>query len=262
MSITRRFASIITPLIVAASFTACSDGAIGDGDDLGSPEDMSPVTNLDLKEGRAAEEPEDTENDVEDRTAEGTISGLWVYDHVQAFSNGICRYVSACNASTYNGHHPSASRAVDVMINGGGVWPTATQTQKGENIANFALKNMRKYGIWYVIWKQRINYGDGNGWQWMADRGSITQNHYDHVHVSFWTTSNLGLAVNWSGSGSTTVTCNSYTLGRSVPQGTCVQSKVDYLWYQCSSSSTWLYAPNVRTGGAGPVGACTAKYAR
>ena len=34
--------------------------------------------------------------------------------------------------------------------------------------------------------KQRINYNDGRGWQLMEDRGSITQNHYDHVHVSFY----------------------------------------------------------------------------
>jgi hypothetical protein len=34
-----------------------------------------------------------------------------------------------------------------------------------------------------VIWRQRIN--SGTGWRAMEDRGSITQNHYDHVHVSF-----------------------------------------------------------------------------
>ncbi len=35
----------------------------------------------------------------------------------------------------------------------------------------------------YVIWRQR--YNDGSGWDPMEDRGSITANHYDHVHVSF-----------------------------------------------------------------------------
>ena len=34
-----------------------------------------------------------------------------------------------------------------------------------------------------MIWRQRINLGEG--WRDMADRGSITQNHNDHVHVSF-----------------------------------------------------------------------------
>ena len=54
----------------------------------------------------------------------------------------------------------------------------------GDAVADYALANMDKYGIWYVILKQQINYG--SGWEWMEDRGSITQNHYDHVHVSFW----------------------------------------------------------------------------
>jgi hypothetical protein len=34
-----------------------------------------------------------------------------------------------------------------------------------------------------VIWQQRINFG--SGWQLMEDRGGVTANHYDHVHVSF-----------------------------------------------------------------------------
>ncbi|WP_372509255.1 hypothetical protein [Actinomadura madurae] len=39
-------------------------------------------------------------------------------------------------------------------------------------------------GISYVIWKQRIWNVRGGGWRPMEDRGSITQNHYDHVHIS------------------------------------------------------------------------------
>jgi hypothetical protein len=36
-----------------------------------------------------------------------------------------------------------------------------------------------------VIWRQRIYDMRGSGgWRQMEDRGSVTQNHYDHVHVS------------------------------------------------------------------------------
>jgi hypothetical protein len=40
----------------------------------------------------------------------------------------------------------------------------------------------------YVIWEQKIwdSRNPGAGWKPMADRGSITQNHYDHVHISSW----------------------------------------------------------------------------
>jgi hypothetical protein len=63
--------------------------------------------------------------------------------------------------------------AVDLMARG----------EKGDRIAECALDNQEALGIEYVIWKQRINYGDG--WERMADRGGMTENHFDHVHISF-----------------------------------------------------------------------------
>lgn len=47
----------------------------------------------------------------------------------------------------------------------------------------FALEHQDENATTYVIFRQR--YNDGSGWDPMEDRGSITQNHYDHVHVSF-----------------------------------------------------------------------------
>ncbi|WP_281689821.1 hypothetical protein [Pseudonocardia thermophila] len=58
-----------------------------------------------------------------------------------------------------------------------------TRGEKGDRIARCLLKNQDELGVSYVIWKQRINYGDG--WEPMEDRGSDTENHFDHVHVSF-----------------------------------------------------------------------------
>ena len=58
-------------------------------------------------------------------------------------------------------------------------------TELGNEVADYALARQTEAGITYVIWMQRINSGDGRGWRDMEDRGSITQNHYDHVHVSF-----------------------------------------------------------------------------
>lgn len=54
---------------------------------------------------------------------------------------------------------------------------------RGDAIAEFVLANRQRFGVTYVIWRQR--YNDGTGWSYMEDRGSPTANHYDHVHVSF-----------------------------------------------------------------------------
>jgi uncharacterized protein YbdZ (MbtH family) len=51
------------------------------------------------------------------------------------------------------------------------------------NLADYCAANLRNLGLKYVIWKQRIN--SGSGWRAMGDRGSLTQNHYDHVHITF-----------------------------------------------------------------------------
>jgi len=68
--------------------------------------------------------------------------------------------------------HPKGL-ALDLMVRG----------EKGDRIARCALANKEEFGVDYVIWKQRVNYGDG--WERMSDRGGITENHYDHVHISF-----------------------------------------------------------------------------
>ncbi|NUP29333.1 MAG: hypothetical protein HOQ44_22030 [Nocardia sp.] len=73
----------------------------------------------------------------------------------------------------YDGEH-GAGLALDFMV---------SDAARGDAIADFVLANKERFGVSYVIWQQR--YNDGNGWSYMEDRGSPTQNHYDHVHVSF-----------------------------------------------------------------------------
>ncbi|KGN42072.1 hypothetical protein [Knoellia aerolata] len=71
------------------------------------------------------------------------------------------------------GDHGSG-RAVDVMVTG----------SRGDAVAQWAINNMGAYNITYVIWKQRIWLAGASGWRAMDDRGSVTANHYDHVHIS------------------------------------------------------------------------------
>lgn len=65
-------------------------------------------------------------------------------------------------------------KAVDVMVAG----------STGDAVAQWAINNMGRLNISYVIWKQRIWLSGASGWRSMEDRGSVTANHYDHVHIS------------------------------------------------------------------------------
>jgi len=68
--------------------------------------------------------------------------------------------------------HPKG-KALDFMVD------QAT----GEKLAAYARQNSDELGISYVIYRQRID--TGSGWESMEDRGGVTANHMDHVHISF-----------------------------------------------------------------------------
>ncbi len=65
-------------------------------------------------------------------------------------------------------------KAVDVMVSG----------STGDAVAQWAINHMGELDITYVIWKQRIWLAGASSWRSMEDRGSVTANHYDHVHIS------------------------------------------------------------------------------
>ena len=90
--------------------------------------------------------------------------------------------------TSFSGYRPGDSGdhgkglAIDFMVPEG--------SELGDMIAEYAIQNMASRGISYIIWKQRFyapfdsKYGPANTWNPMPDRGSVTENHYDHVHVS------------------------------------------------------------------------------
>ncbi|MGL5406734.1 MAG: SH3 domain-containing protein [Propionibacteriaceae bacterium] len=90
--------------------------------------------------------------------------------------------------TTYYGVRPDGpgadhtdGRAVDFMI------PNYRNNHElGQAVANYLQAHAAEFDIRYLIWEQRIWLADypQQGWTWMADRGSDTQNHYDHVHLS------------------------------------------------------------------------------
>ena len=90
--------------------------------------------------------------------------------------------------TSFSGYRPGDSGdhgkglAIDFMVQ--------ESSELGDKIAEYAIQNMASRGISYIIWKQRFyapfdsKYGPANTWNPMPDRGSVTENHYDHVHVS------------------------------------------------------------------------------
>ncbi|MET8143875.1 hypothetical protein ABZU32_26520 [Sphaerisporangium sp. NPDC005288] len=76
-------------------------------------------------------------------------------------------------------------RACDFMMSTGGRMPDAASKARGDALAQWCIENGRQIGIMYIIWQQRYyDIRTGAGWRMMSDRGGITANHYDHVHVS------------------------------------------------------------------------------
>lgn len=87
----------------------------------------------------------------------------------------------------YRGGDPldhGSGRACDFMESTGGRMPSAGAQAHGDQVAQYAISNAAKYGVKYVIWRQRIYDLRSPGWRGMSNRGSVTANHYDHVHIS------------------------------------------------------------------------------
>ncbi|MGT2934445.1 LysM peptidoglycan-binding domain-containing protein [Streptococcus castoreus] len=96
---------------------------------------------------------------------------------------------STFGITSFSGYRPGdpgdhgKGLAIDFMVHENSVL--------GDQVAQYAIDHMAERGISYIIWKQRFYapfpsiYGPANTWNPMPDRGSVTENHYDHVHVSF-----------------------------------------------------------------------------
>ncbi|MDA8371257.1 MAG: hypothetical protein M0026_15525 [Nocardiopsaceae bacterium] len=94
-------------------------------------------------------------------------------------------YPVGCLRPGDSGEHGSG-RACDFMMSNNGGHPSAENQALGRQIADYAQANADRLGVMYIIWEQKIWSANnpGAGWKPMEDRGSVTQNHYDHVHIS------------------------------------------------------------------------------
>jgi len=77
-----------------------------------------------------------------------------------------------------SGSEHSTGHALDIMVSGA----------EGQEVADWLHANYKKLGISQLIWSQHIwtVQRSSEGWRYMPDRGSVTANHYDHVHVTVY----------------------------------------------------------------------------
>lgn len=122
------------------------------------------------------------------------VAGYDMAPHAQAWVDACREVTGASSYGTYPGHGElGPAYAVDTFS----PVPTDRRTPGtpglwrvlGDEVADFALETMRNgnpYGVYYAIWKQHIyNPSIADYWRLMENRGGDTQNHFDHVHVSF-----------------------------------------------------------------------------
>jgi hypothetical protein len=114
--------------------------------------------------------------------AAGCTNGTTVPDAVSANVKVVHTAVCAAfpDITTYgtfrnDGEH-SQGLAVDIMVSG----------DRGREVAEFVRARAAELGVNYVIYQQQIWSVErgGEGWRGMEDRGSVTANHFDHVHVT------------------------------------------------------------------------------
>lgn len=98
--------------------------------------------------------------------------------NVIAVHEAVCAaFPEITSYGTYrsDGEH-AQGLAIDIMTSG----------SRGWEVAEFLRANYAELGISYIMYSQKIWSVDrgGEGWRYVEDRGSVTANHYDHVHVT------------------------------------------------------------------------------
>lgn len=131
--------------------------------------------------GYLAEEKPAEGLDVDPATAtctNGTSVPSGVSPNIVKVHRAVCAaFPSITTYGTFRGDGEHAQGiAVDIMVSGDLGW----------QVAEFVRANYADLGVSYLIYSQRIWSVErgSEGWRPMADRGSVTANHYDHVHVT------------------------------------------------------------------------------
>lgn len=108
----------------------------------------------------------------------GTSVPSSVSPNIRAIHQSVCaNFPEITTYGTLRGDGEHAQGiAMDIMIAGDRAW----------QVAEFLREYSAEFGVNYVIHARRIWSVErsSEGWRAMEDRGSVTANHYDHVHVT------------------------------------------------------------------------------
>ena len=108
-----------------------------------------------------------------------------VRPQVQAAADAVVSNVPGADEITLGGTRPSATDpnghpsglALDYMV--------LTDAALGDAIVAYHVAHWSELGVDYLIWEQRMLSSPGGSWQMMENRGGVTANHFDHVHVNY-----------------------------------------------------------------------------
>lgn len=108
----------------------------------------------------------------------GTTVPAGVSPNIRAIHEAVCANfpeITTYGSLRSDGEHAQGI-AMDIMVTG----------DRGWEVAEFIRKYSSELGVNYVIHARRIwsVQRSAEGWRPMADRGSVTANHFDHVHVT------------------------------------------------------------------------------
>jgi hypothetical protein len=108
-----------------------------------------------------------------------------VRPQVQAAADAVVSHVPGAGSITLGGTRASATDpgghpsglALDYMV--------LSNPALGNAITAYHIAHWDELGVAYIIWEQRILSSPGGAWKQMENRGSVTANHFDHVHVNY-----------------------------------------------------------------------------
>ena len=114
-----------------------------------------------------------------------TNSAGAVKPQVQAAADEVAANVAGAAGITLGGTRASAvdpnghpsGLALDYMV--------MSNATLGDAIVQYHIDHWDELGVDYLIWEQQMLSSPTGSWKQMEDRGSVTANHFDHVHVNY-----------------------------------------------------------------------------
>lgn len=142
-----------------------------------------------IEEYEAEQVPEAPETPGNGSIPESAVGGGWpeTVPRMAAIRDEIIMefgapYPVGCFRPSNDDH--GTGHACDFMMSANGAAPSAENQALGQAISDYGIANADRLGIKYIIWEQHIWQSTSRQWTFMNDRGDLTQNHYDHVHIS------------------------------------------------------------------------------